>query len=491
MEIQNNNLISLDISNDPGLLYLNGSFNSLNQTAVDDILQILDSYNTNSGSLDLTGNAAPSITGAAYADNLTVRNWEVKISSKNNPPIANFTGNINSKKIPLAVQFNDTSINNPTRWLWDFGDGIYSTEESPEHIYPRSGNYTVTLTVRNSSGFDSKVVVITVLEQPGLPVANFKSNVVEGYVPLDVQFNDLSENIAERYWNFGDGTGSTETDPTNTYSIAGTYTVNLTVSNENGTASKTAAINVFTESSSSGGSSHSSGSSSGGGGAGGSPEPAKNVQVKELSQAFIINGKPVTFDFPKNATCVVYVSFDAKKTFGKTTTIAEMLNGKSALVSELPPGEIYKSFNVWVGNGGVATSKNIENPVVCFKVEKDWVEGKKIDQASITLNRYSDEKWEQLPVSLSGEDDKFLYFTAETSGFSSFAVTGTAKPSYKETVAETQLESVTGTINKNNTAIKELEDEQETKPEEIPSTPSFEVYYGVVSLFAVFMYKRR
>ena len=170
-----------------------------------------------------------------------------------------------------------------------------------------------------------------------------------------------------------------------------------------------------------------SSSGSGGGGAGGSPEPAKNVEVKELSQAFITSGKPVKFDFAKNATCVVYLSFDAKKTFGKTTTIAEMLKGKSALVSELPSGEVYKSFNVWVGNGGVASSKNIENPVVCFKVEKSWIQDKKIDQASITLNRYNDKKWEQLPVSLSGEDDKFLYFTAKTPGFSSFAITGTAK----------------------------------------------------------------
>ena len=114
---------------------------------------------------------------------------------------------------------------------------------------------------------------------------------------------------------------------------------------------------------------------------GGSPEPAKNVQVKEISQAFITNGKPVKFDFAKNATCIVYVSFDAKKTFGRTTTIAEQLKGKSSLVSGLPEGEVYKSFNIWVGNGGVATSKNIENPVVCFKVEKSWIKDKKIDPA--------------------------------------------------------------------------------------------------------------
>ena len=76
--IQDNNLTSLDISNDPGLLYLNASLNSLNQTAVDGVLQTLDSYNTNGGSLDLTGNAAPSITGIAHANNLTARGWKVQ-----------------------------------------------------------------------------------------------------------------------------------------------------------------------------------------------------------------------------------------------------------------------------------------------------------------------------------------------------------------------------------------------------------------------------
>ncbi|WP_440948458.1 PGF-pre-PGF domain-containing protein [Methanosarcina sp. T3] len=44
-------------------------------------------------------------------------------------------------------------------------------------------------------------------------------------------------------------------------------------------------------------------------------------------------------------------------------------------------------FNVWVGRGGVATSKNIGNPVVCFKAKKVWIKDKKIDKDSIALNR--------------------------------------------------------------------------------------------------------
>ena len=167
-----------------------------------------------------------------------------------------------------------------------------------------------------------------------------------------------------------------------------------------------------------------SGGSSKSSGGGGSPEPARNVDVKELAQVlFITNGKPVKFEFAKNATCVVCVGFDAVRNAGKTTTIVEQLKGKSSLVSELPEGEVYKSFNVWVGNAGYATSKNIENPVLCFKVEKTWLQSES-DKDLITLSRYSNKTWEEIPVIRSGDDSRYLYFTASVPGFSSFAITG-------------------------------------------------------------------
>ncbi|MGA9187506.1 MAG: PGF-pre-PGF domain-containing protein, partial [Methanosarcina sp.] len=117
---------------------------------------------------------------------------------------------------------------------------------------------------------------------------------------------------------------------------------------------------------------------------------------------------------------------------------------------------------------------------------KAWIKDKKINQDSITLNRYSDKKWEQFPVNLSGEDNKYLYFTAKTSGFSSFAITGTTKPSSKETVTGMQLAS-TETINNNNTENKEPQNEQK----EILKTPGFEIYYGIASLLAVLLYKSK
>ena len=77
-------------------------------------------------------------------------------------------------------------------------------------------------------------------------------------------------------------------------------------------------------------------------GGSGSPEPATNIEVKEFSQKFVNSGNSAKFDLPRNATSVLYVSFDSKKTAGKTTTIVEMLKNKSILVSEHP---LVKSTN--------------------------------------------------------------------------------------------------------------------------------------------------
>ncbi len=421
-------------------------------------------------------------------------------------PVAKLDVNITKGFVPLTVQFTDRS-QDATSISWDIdGDGKSdNTNKSFVHVYEKPGTYNVTLTASNRNDTSSANVQIIAEEYKILPVANFNANVTSGYAPLSVLLIDLSQNATSRNWDIGNDGTVESTDPSIVYVFTnpGTYPVSLTAINENGTSvAKPITITVTQESSSSDdddddGGGHSSGSGGGGGGgAGGSPEPQTNVQVKELSKAQVTNGKPVKFDFTNNATCVVYVSFDAKKTAGKITTIAEQLKAKSTLTSVLDSGEVYKYFNLWVGNSGFASEKNIGNPVVCFKVEKSWLQDKKIDKSSIILNRYSDKKWSQLPVKLLKEDTKYLYFTAETPGFSFFAVTG--KVVEKEKVAETKPSTNTSKLEKNNTAAEnkteqktEQKAEQEAGKSKISSIPGFEAFYVVVCLFMVLLHKRK
>jgi len=158
-------------------------------------------------------------------------------------PIANFSSNVTSGYAPLSVQFNDLS-ENATGWNWDFGDGATSFEKDPTHTYSVAGKYTVNLIARNENGTDSTLAMITVL-QPLLPVANFSSSVTQGYVPFSVKFTDLSQYATGWNWDFGDGTYSSVHNPVYVYNKAGNYTVNLTVSNANGTDSKFATITAL------------------------------------------------------------------------------------------------------------------------------------------------------------------------------------------------------------------------------------------------------
>ena len=94
-------------------------------------------------------------TNAGGSDTHTATNYVT--ASPTIAPVSSFTGTPLSGNVPFAVQFTDTSINSPTSWLWDFGDGNTSTVQNPLHTYTVAGTYTVSLKVTNSAGNDTHV----------------------------------------------------------------------------------------------------------------------------------------------------------------------------------------------------------------------------------------------------------------------------------------------------------------------------------------------
>ncbi|WP_170943245.1 PKD domain-containing protein, partial [Methanosarcina spelaei] len=189
-----------------------------------------------------------------YTVNLTVKNAEgsnttiktdyIKVTAK---PVANFTSSVTSGKVPLNVVFTDTSTGTPTGWKWNFGDGTTSTQQNPIHKYSKAGTYTVNLTVTNAVGSNT-VTKTNYIRITTKPVADFTSSVTSGKAPINIAFSDTSTGTPTKWqWNFGDGTTSTQQNPVHKYSKAGTYTVNLTVTNAAGsnTAIKTDYIKVI------------------------------------------------------------------------------------------------------------------------------------------------------------------------------------------------------------------------------------------------------
>ncbi|AKJ39676.1 DUF3344 domain-containing protein [Methanosarcina barkeri] len=73
-------------------------------------------------------------------------------------PVAAFSASPTSGKAPLKVTFTDKSTGTPTKWKWNFGDGKISSKQNPVHKYYKAGKYTVTLTVSNAAGSNTKTI---------------------------------------------------------------------------------------------------------------------------------------------------------------------------------------------------------------------------------------------------------------------------------------------------------------------------------------------
>lgn len=184
--------------------------------------------------------------GGIFTVSLTVSNTNgTNTMTKNNyinvqnpiiKPVVSFTATPTSGTIPVIVSFRDTSSNNPTSWLWNFGDGQTSRQRNPSHLYNSAGSFNVTLTATNSGGSNTLTKNGYIITYPrARPNTNFIGSVTSGTVPLTVQFTDLSTNNPTRWlWNFGDGTSSTLKNPVKTFTTRGSFTVTLRASNAYG-----------------------------------------------------------------------------------------------------------------------------------------------------------------------------------------------------------------------------------------------------------------
>jgi PKD repeat protein len=191
----------------------------------------------NTTHLFYTGNWSVNLT-ASNADGTGYKNgtW-INVTSGVVTPVASFSTNATSGKVPLSIQFTDSSSNIPTSWLWQWGDGTANTTtQSPIHVYSVAGVYQVNLTATNTAGSNISANTAITAQALAPPTANFTANVTTGTIPLSVGFTDTSNNSPTSWaWQFGDGSSNATTqNPTHVYSDVGTFSVNLTATNADG-----------------------------------------------------------------------------------------------------------------------------------------------------------------------------------------------------------------------------------------------------------------
>ena len=153
-------------------------------------------------------------------------------------PVAGFT--VDTTNDP-TLSFTDTTLNTPTAWYWEFGDGQIDSVQNPSHFYTENGSYQVCLTATNSFGNDKVCHIVNIHKVS--PVADFSFDISNDPT---VSFTDLSRNNPTNWeWNFGSSVAlSTAQNPIHTFDSNKTYQVCLKVWNSIGSDSTCQTIGI-------------------------------------------------------------------------------------------------------------------------------------------------------------------------------------------------------------------------------------------------------
>lgn len=169
-------------------------------------------------------------------------------------PTADFTASQTNLCEGDCIDFTDASTGtNISAWDWDFGNGMTSTDQNPTNIcFATAGTYTITLTITDDNGTDTETKVdYIVVTACSAPVADFNVSNTNPCIgdAIDFTDNSVGTNVSSWSWDFGGGATpntSNVQNPTGiVFNTPGSYTITLTITDDNGTDQTTQSITVI------------------------------------------------------------------------------------------------------------------------------------------------------------------------------------------------------------------------------------------------------
>jgi gliding motility-associated-like protein len=155
-------------------------------------------------------------------------------------PVVTFTSDKTEGCQPFRIQFEELcsipAAYSISQYIWNLGDGNSPiNNQNPFNVYNNDtladlniANYTVSLQATSGNGCVTSDTVINYITEYPKPDALFAAdNYLVDLLDTEINFTDgASENVTEWYYDFGDGSYSTEQDATNRFPvIVGEYNV--------------------------------------------------------------------------------------------------------------------------------------------------------------------------------------------------------------------------------------------------------------------------
>lgn len=391
-----------------------------------------------------------------------------------------FPGGFNAGSVVVDVNINGSS--NPVTWTNVTGaltvnvssnDPANVSADSTVVQYINLSNITVpatpnsyTINVQTNNSVTIPLTYNVIAEAPSITGSSPTSPVTDGEGAARTFSINLNQTMNITWFLNGIQVGYNESVTSATYTndsaFPGTWTINATANNTNGTVSKEW-IWIVSETSEGG----SSGETINEGVS--TFEPFDNIAKAERHDGNLIADSSVTYAFTSPELGIYQVAITGKDSEDNIAVRVEVLKDTSKLAATSAPGAVYKNLNVWAG------TKNIREVTIRFKVEDSWIERNNFVRNDIRLVTWQGSKWAPLTTAEKSKETSYTFYEVKSDTLSVFAIIG-LKGKEIQTAIENSAPPAKTTTTKATGLLPEAQAEK---------AAGFEVILSIVSLFSI------
>jgi len=131
----------------------------------------------------------------------------------------------------------------------------------------------------------------------------------------------------------------------------------------------------------------------------------------------VVGGVSADVDVNSAGTPFTGVVINPSASSDSASVTVQVLAGRPAWVPEPAADAVYSYVELEVTVG-------VENATIRFSVPRSWLTQNSVGENTIRLLRYSGGAWHELPTVKTGEDATHVFYSAQTPGFSTFAIAG-------------------------------------------------------------------
>lgn len=289
-----------------------------------------------------------------------------------------------------------TAMSNPSGNYWNATFNISSVGD---------GNYTFRINATDAGGnSNSTETVFTYVDDTNPTISSFTQTKTDTItVGESISASDFSCSASDNSESFG---GSVSTSITGFETgTTGSKTSTCTATDSAGnTDTSNVSYTVYS-------------AGNAGAGAGVVSEPTSTEIIPEVKPGEV--GKFTKLD---SKTGIEEIRIEVNETATSVKISAKKLADKPTGV-KVAPNILYRYLQITATN---INEDNLKSAVIQFRVDRDWLTNNSIDNGSIVLYRWFDNKWNALSTKIVGQDADNIFYEAQTPGFSYFAITGEA-----------------------------------------------------------------